>query len=121
MLKLLTAAFALALCAASAHAEPDGPAPVEDHFWISKNKGYLREDGETHCCGRAHCGVIPQDAIEAIPDEDGLIVAWRVRDGSGQIFKVGQPYALYDSIDTQHWGCKAEVGYHCIFPRLVGG
>jgi hypothetical protein len=117
-MKILTAAFlaVLLLCAPASAQEHGDPA----HFWISANPNYKRVGGNVHCCGKEHCDVIPQDDLEAILDKDGLITAWRVR-GEGQIFTVGQPHALYDSIDTQHWGCKAPHGYHCIFIRQVGG
>jgi hypothetical protein len=116
MLKYLALLGAL-ICAPVMGQDHGDPA----HFWISKNPDYKRVGGSVHCCGPSHCGVIAQDAIEAILDKDGLIAAWRVK-ASGQIFRVGQPHALYDSIDAQHWGCHdSEGGFHCIFIRQVGG
>jgi hypothetical protein len=116
-MRLIYAAVAAMLLCGPVLAQSGDPA----HFWISANPNYKRINGYTHCCGPAHCGVIAQDAVEAILDGDGLIKAWRVK-ANGQLFEVGQPFALYDSIDAQHWGCADNIGgFYCLFIRQVGG
>lgn len=122
-MRLLTALAALLMLCVSSYAQEHGdPA----HFWISANPEYKRVNGKGHCCGPSHCRVVPGDFLKARLNGDGEIAEWYVDQFAHtrygvQRFFVGQPHALYESIDAQNWACVDEDGeVHCIFTKRTG-